>query len=413
METYKGYLSRQYHDEFDRWAAEFHDGWGEFDQNVGEGADPAIRFGAASFLSEYNWDSPRRLQHLEQDGVVAEVVYPNTVPPFYPAAVLSAPHPAPADYPLRWAGLQAHNRWLVDFCNEVPGRRKGLAQVFFNDVDAAVKEIHWAKEHGLAGILIPGDHHKNLVQLYEPRLDPIWAACAELSMPIHRHGSNVADANEEGGPSAPALGTYEAMYHSYLRALPHMTIGGVFHRHPDLKLVFTEGRSGWVPTILQKLDAYYKVASTEGTIPFAVGNPAIKDHEMLPSEYFQRNCYIASFLTAGDMDIYNDIGGADHIMWGSDYPHHEATWPNSTIALRMNFHDIPEDDVRKMTSATAAGLYGFDLDFLQPLADKFGPSVETLRRPVPQDEVPWPSMCPTFQPSEFEAAATSLAAANV
>ena len=139
----------------------------------------------------------------------------------------------------------------------------------------------------------------------------------------------------------------------------------------------------------------------------------IKDHEMLPSEYFQRNCYIASFLTAGDMDIYNDIGGADHIMWGSDYPHHEATWPNSTIALRMNFHDIPEDDVRKMTPATAAGLYGFDLDFLQPLADKFGPSVETLRRPVPQDEVPWPSMCPTFQPSEFEAAATSLAAANV
>ena len=96
MEMYKGYLSRQYHDEFDRWAAEFHDGWGEFDQNVGEGADPAIRFGAASFLSEYNWDSPRRLQHLEQDGVVAEVVDPNTVPPFYPAAVLSAPHPAPA-----------------------------------------------------------------------------------------------------------------------------------------------------------------------------------------------------------------------------------------------------------------------------------------------------------------------------
>ena len=363
-------------------------------------------------MSEYNWDSPKRMRHLEQDGVVAEVIYPNTVPPFYPAAVLTAPQPTDAEYPARWAGLQAHNRWLVDFCNDVPGRRKGLAQVFFNDIDAAVAELRWAKENGLGGVLIPADHHKRLIQLYEPRLDPFWAACVELGMPVHRHGSVVADVHESGGAGAPALGMYEAMYHSFLRPIPHLTIGGVFHRHPDLKFVFTEGRAGWAPAILEKLDAYYKIASTEGTIPYAVGNPAIKDHDMLPSDYFRRNCYVASFLTAGDMQIYNDLGGPGHFMWGADYPHHEATWPHSTIALRMNFHDIPEADVRQMTSGTAAELYGFDLDFLQPIADRVGPTVEEIRRPVATEDVPWPSMCPTFQPAEFEAAATRLAAAS-
>ncbi len=68
---------------------------------------------------------------MEADGVVAEVIFPNTIPPFYPKSSLTFQPPAqtPVMSTKRWAGLQAHNRWLADFCSEVPGRRAGIAQI--------------------------------------------------------------------------------------------------------------------------------------------------------------------------------------------------------------------------------------------------------------------------------------------
>jgi hypothetical protein len=82
------------------------------------------------------------------------------------------------------------------------------------------------------------------------------------------------------------------------------------------------------------------------------------------------------------------IVGIDKIMWGSDYPHHEGCWPHSKLALRLNFADVPEDEVRKMTSVNAAEMYGFDLEYLQTVADRVGPTVEEMATPVAPDELP-------------------------
>ena len=99
-------------------------------------------------LGKRNWDSDRRMRDLEADGVVAEVIFPNTIPPFFPvASLVTQPPPADAhDLELRWAGLQAHNRWLADFCARRPGRRAGIAQILLHDVDRAVDEIRWAHD---------------------------------------------------------------------------------------------------------------------------------------------------------------------------------------------------------------------------------------------------------------------------
>ena len=99
------------------------------------------------------------MRDLEADGIAAEVIFPNTVPPFFPggALVTQAPPADAHDLELRWAGLQAHNRWLADFCARTPGRRAGIAQILLHDVDASVEEIRWAHDHGLTGgILLPG-----------------------------------------------------------------------------------------------------------------------------------------------------------------------------------------------------------------------------------------------------------------
>ena len=110
---YRPYLESKWLDDFDAWAAAYEM---PYEDLLGD-------------LGARNWDSDRRRRDLEADGQVAEVIFPNTVPPFFPKVSLSAQPPAitPADMEQRWAGLQAHNRWLADFCNDLPGRRARLA----------------------------------------------------------------------------------------------------------------------------------------------------------------------------------------------------------------------------------------------------------------------------------------------
>ena len=89
-----------------------------------------------------NWDSADP-QHadLESDGVVAEVIFPNTVPPFYEKAFHVSPPPKPEQYE-RWrAGTRAHNRWLAEFCAEEPKRRAGIGLIHLNDVDDAIEDV--------------------------------------------------------------------------------------------------------------------------------------------------------------------------------------------------------------------------------------------------------------------------------
>ena len=401
LRAYKPYLAFAFHEEFDSWAETYTDGWSELDKDPLDTHDENVRIGVASFMSPYNWDTAKRLEHLEGEGIAAEVVFPNTVPPFYPCSVIGAPGPLTAeDYRLRWAGVQAHNRWLVDFCAELPGRRAGLAQVFLDDVDHAVDEVRWAKHAGLSGVLIPHDHLKKLVPLYEPRLDPFWAVCTELDMPVHRHAIVVGDSEAaEGAAHGPAIGMLEAPFFAE-RGFGHLVLAGVLKRFPDLKFVFTETGNDWVPRALRKFDAWVREGGTEGSMLYPFAGNAVKELDLLPSEYFRRNCYVgASLMTKAFVDT-RDLVGVDRIMWGGDYPHHEGTWPHGEVALRLNFSEVPEAEVRAMTSEVAASVYGFDLALLQGIADRIGPSVERIATKVIPDEVPRNTMNPTFVEAE-------------
>ena len=125
------------------------------------------------------WDSDQRVRDLESNGVVAEVLFPNGVP-FQTARLEDlglANTPA-----LTREGRRAYNRWLADFCAALPGRRSGQLLVSFDDVDDAVRDVYWAKEHGLGGIslpsLLPGGTY-----FFDPKLDPFWAACQDVGFP--------------------------------------------------------------------------------------------------------------------------------------------------------------------------------------------------------------------------------------
>ena len=375
---YKPYLERRWHDDFDRWAATF----------VNPFADLRREF------AYRNWDSSRRLDELDADGVVAEVVFPNTIPPFFEGSNLMLPPPTRENFERRWAGVQAHNRWMVDFCALAPGRRAGMAQIFLNDVDTAVDEIRWAKEAGLfGGVLLPGvPPDAGIAPLYAPEYEPIWAVCEELDMTINNHS----------GSAAPNFGPYDASRAVLLtelgwfshRTFWHLMFGLVFERHPGLKLVLTEqSGASWVPGMLRHLDELVmrmKLGGSESTF----GADLVRQLSLTPSEYWQRNCFVgASFMTRADASVRDEVG-VDTILWGGDYPHVEGTYPYSTESFRHTFAGVERDDIAAMLGGNAARVYGFDLEGLAPFAAKVGPRVVEVALPI--DQLPDAPLCRAF-----------------
>jgi predicted TIM-barrel fold metal-dependent hydrolase len=313
------------------------------------------------------FDSARRNAELEREGIVAEVVFPDfqnsNEPPW------GAAFPYPDSTPvLRRAGARAYNRWLVDFCSELPGRRAGVAIVQPHDVDDAVREIAWARSAGLASIMLPtGD--LQLDSYNHRRFDPVWAACVDNGLPITFHSGGTPW--EGYGHEAMWVAKVEFMWWAR-RPLWQMIFGGVFERFPDLRVAFTEQGSDWIPSMLDRLDAQH------GS-PFERGVDAVLS--LSPSGYWRRNCYVgASFMSRAECEVRDGIG-VDRIMWGADYPHIEGTWPHTLPALRDTFNGCTLDEVRTMTCVTAADVYGFDLDVLDALAAAIGPAVGDVLTP--------------------------------
>ena len=269
-EVYRDYLDPQYRAEFDvqhaaRMAAL--EQAGEMlemrQETIRWGQDKAHGLAGA-------WDSDRRNEILDADGVAAEILFVDGLtesnsPPFGGDLGLQPVGVVPE---LQWAGARAHNRWMAEFVAQCPLRRFGLASVTpYWGVDEAVKEVRWARVNGLRGIMLP---HMMTGQdpYHHPKYEPLWRVCAELGMVIHFH-SGAAQMQEYFGaalfgpqagaePPVPlpgALGIYVTEVAWWLtRPLVFMIWGGVFERHPQLKVAITEGSTIWVPELLALMD---------------------------------------------------------------------------------------------------------------------------------------------------------------
>ena len=364
---YREYLEEKYLDDFDAWRDKYKNPFSDL------GDQRRLR----------NWDTEMRTRQQDEDGVAGEVIFPNTVPPFFPSFVLFARPPKADEYEHRLAGIRAHNRWLVDFCAEQPERRKGIGQIFINDIDDAIDDVRWIKDHGLTGgVLLPNvppdvDWVK---QLNHPDYDRLWAVCQELDVPVNVHGGTGTPAYEPL-PSSALMMIAEVPYFSR-RPLIYMLLSGAFERFPGLKFVLTEQGCAWLPELVQYLDGHLESIRANG----AIGELRFKPEHILPknaSDYVRQNCWFGlSFPLKADLDAAVATVGIDHVMWGSDYPHDEATSPYSTIALRQVFHDWDPADVRKVLTENPAELYGFDVDALAPVAERIGPTVAEIAQPV-------------------------------
>ena len=369
MERYRDYLDSKYHAAFDEalpiqremtrkaeeflLLSDFNDKWRE---DVGDGLEGA-------------WDGAVRNRVIDADGVAAEVLFPDGItemnaPPFGAGLALK---PWGIDPELQWAGARAHNRWIAEFCKEDPVRRIGLAVVLMlYDVDEALREVKWAHENGLKGILIPplmGDKDA----YNHPKYYPIWEYCAENGLVVHTHSGPSPDYDY----TLPgAIGVFVTEFAWWAaRPLWFLIFGGVFEKFPKLKFALTEVSEFWIPHMLELMDVRASVKHTSGKL----GD--FRSHlTMKPSEYFRRNVWVgaSALFDEGSTAVRHEIG-IRNVMWGTDYPHPEGSWPKTREKMKQYLKGVPETELELMLSGNAIDCYGLDVSQLNPIAQRIGP----------------------------------------
>ena len=293
------------------------------------------------------WDPDARLAASAEDGVVGEVIFPTIAVRMVETNI---------DTDLLSACCRAINDWMADFTGAHPKRMKGTCLLNVDDIDKAVAELERCVRLGTAAACIPA--YPGEGRTYDlPQCDKLWAAAQDAGIPIVMHtgsyrpgpgviGSFANDISAAGTSSFRASEDYWAR-----RAIGDMMFSGVFERFPKLIVGAVEFELGWAPYFIQTMDRHYEEHRYVKEIRF-------KD-ERMPRDFFHENVFVTfQEDVAGIMTRH--ITGVDNILWGSDFPHTESTWPRSREVLSELLADVPEEEVAQMTHANAARIFRFE-----------------------------------------------------
>jgi uncharacterized protein len=291
------------------------------------------------------YDAKARLADMDREGTAAEIIYASV-------GMVLCTHPDPI---YKNAAMQAYNRWLQSFCEGAPNRLFGLAQTAVLSVDSAIEDFRRAKEMGMVGMMMPGEPAQG--DYDQPEYDALWECATSLDMPICFHilTSRAGDLNSVFATSRghPLVG-FMKIIRAVQDIIALMVMGGVFERHPKLKLVCAEGDAGWMPHYMYRMDHAAKFNVDKGIIPGL---------SQLPSAYLAKNV----FMTFQDdyVAFQNVMAGiTDHrqLLWANDYPHTDSTWPHSQSLLAEQAKNVPQDKLRAILRENTARLFNLPLD---------------------------------------------------
>jgi predicted TIM-barrel fold metal-dependent hydrolase len=333
------------------------------------------------------WDADVRLAEMDREGVAAEVVYHGFFRVSDPGfSVMNASYPPEVVD----AGVRAYNRWVLDVFGGSPDRLLLVGAVgACADLGAAVAEARWIADHGFLGMYMPGFLAvPGQPPLDESFWDPLWALCSDRGLVLVVHGGYGLEqgyayeqilkacqrVDEAGGGErdlvmALAQGIFSEKFFADLRhrrAMWQLMLGGVFDRHPGLKLMMTEVRADWIPATLDHLDRAYE--KHRGDFP----------SRRRPSEWWASNCLAGvSFMHRSEVAMRDEIG-VEAMAFGRDYPHAEGTWPNTLDYLQDLFAGVPEYDVRQILGGNAVRFFGTDAAGIDRIAKLVGPTLDRL-----------------------------------
>ena len=291
------------------------------------------------------YDPHARIHDMDLDGIGADVIYSSIAGVMYKVA----------DPDLMRNVFAAYNDWLADFCAPYPNRLKGIGQILLDDnMDAGLAELNRIVKLGLCGTMIPLFPRVGESYDHPTMYEPLWASAQALNIPLSLHigtrrpGSHTLDAEGKiiQKPSDRSTTDY------WIRmSLADLIFSGVFERYPDLRVVNVEHDASWVPYFMFRMDTTYRDRHFQATYRFK--------GDTLPSDFMRSNVY-HSFQEDGLGIRLRDIIGVDKIMWGSDYPHTESTFPRSQEILAEILEGVPEKEKAMIVGGNCARLYGIN-----------------------------------------------------
>jgi predicted TIM-barrel fold metal-dependent hydrolase len=283
-------------------------------------------------------DPDLRLKEQDRDGVQAEVLY----------GILGATNRL-NDNEAAGAMLGIYNEWLAGVCKTHPERFAGLANIPNHDTQAAVAEIERvAKRGNVRGIEIARRH--DMTALWDPWWNPVWDAIAASGLPVHFHtiGGPGRDFSKLTGKTllAARAASISSFQMHMADVLMSLIFAGVLEHRPNLKMVIGEAGTGWIPYILDRMDAEWE-DQFKGL-----------DLTMKPSDYWRRQCYATYQSDPVGVKLLDELG-EDNIMWGSDFPHPDGVWPDSQEYIERELGHLPAATRKKIVCDNAARLYRF------------------------------------------------------
>ena len=283
-------------------------------------------------------DPHMRLKEMERDGVDAEVIF----------GILGSASKM-QDNEAAEEMFRIYNDWLKVFCSHYPDRHIGLACIPYGDVDKAVVEVYRCAKMGLRGIEVSCSW--DMEAMWHPYWEPLWKAVNDVQLPLHFH--TFPTINPKAREMAKGLTGRAALFtgvSSFQMGLIHIIAGmmgaGVFERYPNLRVSFGESGIGWIPYALDRMDFEFE--------------DRFRDlMKLKPSEYWQRQCKATfQYDVIGPKLIgTNNLMTVETLMWGSDYPHTDGIWPESTKYIDQQFAGLSAEDIHKITCENAAKFY--------------------------------------------------------
>jgi predicted TIM-barrel fold metal-dependent hydrolase len=282
------------------------------------------------------WDPKYRVADQEKDGVAAEIIYPTV-------GMLLCNH---KDFDFKKACFEAYNRWLAEYCAEAPERLHGMAQVSMRTPEDGVAELKAVREAGFKGVMMPGDP---AVDDYDSTVyDPVWATAVELGLPLSFHILTTRHSVQERGPR---INSFLSIIRGCQDIMGTMIFSGVFDRFPDLKVVCVEADAGWAPHYMYRMDHAYKRHR------YWMKAPPL---ERMPSDYFNENIYL-TFQDDWVAFKSKDMCNVRRLLWASDFPHSDSTWPNSQAVIEEQTKGLTEDERNWICHDNVAELYGLSV----------------------------------------------------
>jgi predicted TIM-barrel fold metal-dependent hydrolase len=280
-------------------------------------------------------DLDARYGDLDKEGIDKELIFGNAA-----LALLFGP-----DLEARDVTVRIYNEHMAELSARAPGRFYGVGFANFWDPSRFRESLQEIKALGLKTFMIPQNPGKNIagepIGYAQRRMEPFWEAVEEAGLPFCIH------IGENANPGRGGMGTSFMMnLAGFRKTIGTLIFGGIFDRHPSLRVVFMEGGINWVPSAVQ--DAELIWGSFKETLDWKL--------QHAPKHYFDTHVYSAFMTDKLGLAMLDKIG-VDRVMWSADYPHPESTFGYSWTAMRQIVEAARDDDARKILGGNAMKVF--------------------------------------------------------